>query len=140
MVQSLIVTGRSGTSRMNPDFYGHGLIAVGHITYRVHVLRQTRYEHHNIDTSLHRTLKASLKLYIVHIIMIVSFVNPKCLPIFFMFENATTTTNNNASIMTMGPVDNQSEDTHSYPPDSDVLGPLKPFCCIGTPGREQQFY
>ncbi len=57
-----------------------------------------------------------------------------------IFENATTT-NNNASITTMGPVDNQSEDTHAYPPGSDVLiGPLKPFCCIGIPGREQQFY
>ena len=58
-----------------------------------------------------------------------------------IFENATTTTNNN-SIATMAALvnNNQSEDIHTYPTDSDVLGPLQPSCCIGIPGREQSFY
>ena len=68
-VRFYVFANRYGSFRYieNPAFYGHGLIAVGHITYRVHVLRQTRDKYHNIDPSLNRKLKASLKLLILDI-------------------------------------------------------------------------
>jgi hypothetical protein len=46
--------------------------------------------------------------------------------------------NNNNSIATMA-LDPQSEDTHTYPLDSEVLDPLQPSCCVAIPGREQSF-
>ena len=36
-------------------------------------------------------------------------------------------------------LDPQSEDTHVYPLDADVLAPSPPSFCIGIPGREQAF-
>jgi hypothetical protein len=36
-------------------------------------------------------------------------------------------------------LDPQSEDTHTYPLDSDVLVPLPPSCCVEIPGRDQSF-
>jgi hypothetical protein len=35
--------------------------------------------------------------------------------------------------------DPQSEDTHTYPLNSDLLLPSQPSCCVGIPGREQSF-
>ena len=51
----------------NHPFYGHGLIPVGHSTYRCSVLRQNRIEHRHFEASLHRQLTASLKILILYL-------------------------------------------------------------------------
>jgi hypothetical protein len=36
-------------------------------------------------------------------------------------------------------LDPQSEATHTYPLDANILVPFPPSCCVGIPGREQSF-
>jgi hypothetical protein len=51
-----------------------------------------------------------------------------------IFENAHHS--NNVATMALDP---QSEESHTYPLDDNILIPLQPSCCVGIPGRVKAF-
>jgi hypothetical protein len=81
----------------------------------------------NFAPSLHRPLGASFKISIfVFSTKIVTDLHPKWLPISSLMTpnllgNATTTTKTTTNKITTMALDPQSEDTHTYPLDANVL-------------------